>query len=663
MKPMVLVTLATSALTALVVGNAYSQKRQFYTTLVYLLNSNRTLGVLYVQAAVMLWVTTTVVKNLFFGTLRAAEVEHLVEKSWYMVLETFILLAGFHEDMQVGFVTTITFLFVIKAFHWLIEERINYMERSPLIAWTFHLRAVSILFLLAAIDLLYIRYSWASLRTKGASVQIVFGLEYTIMLLVGLNTFLHYVLHSIDLRSEDPWENKTIYMRYVDIGVGFMKLCLYMSYMLFMMWILFIPLHIARRIFITAKHFQKSVNDVLSSHQAIRNLNTLYPDATEEELRAANTVCIICREDMLQRCKRLPCKHIFHTSCLRSWFQRQQNCPTCRMDVLSHSASLRRNRRLQQQQHGPPQDNTAQGGANNGGEGRSEGTMSPPAHPHTTPPPPPFPPGFPAFTPFSMPPFMMQPPFGGGMGGGGSLAGLTDDQLRSLEGLERANVEARIAVLRNIQRLLDSAVTQMVQYSTVMTNMGNAVLVCHSVSSELQQDQDFLGTPILLPLLFLTPDLLPLPLHSSHLPLPLPLLIQPLRQPLRLLRGPLLKGQREYSFTAGQLDPQKSREREEGEEEEEEEREEGERRGLFTVGETNSSSASIAGGEGGSGGPGEGSPAAVDELRQRRLQRFHSLPAVSQVAAATEDSMSSASKTDGHGGTNGSSTQSPEKEQ
>ena len=45
-------------------------------------------------------------------------------------------------------------------------------------------------------------------------------LQYTIMLLVGVNTFLHYVLHSIDLRSEDPWENKTIYMRYVDIGVG-----------------------------------------------------------------------------------------------------------------------------------------------------------------------------------------------------------------------------------------------------------------------------------------------------------------------------------------------------------------------------------------------------------------------------------------------------------
>ena len=40
---------------------------------------------------------------------------------------------------------------------------------------------------------------------------------------------------------------------------------------------------------------------------------------------------------MLQRCKKLPCNHIFHTSCLRSWFQRQHTCPTCRMDVLRNT--------------------------------------------------------------------------------------------------------------------------------------------------------------------------------------------------------------------------------------------------------------------------------------------------------------------------------------
>ena len=60
-----------------------------------------------------------------------------------------------------------------------------------------------------------------------------------------------------------------------------------------------------------------------------------YPDATIEELEAVNNVCIICREEMVSRCKKLPCNHIFHTTCLQSWFQRQQTCPTCRMDILS----------------------------------------------------------------------------------------------------------------------------------------------------------------------------------------------------------------------------------------------------------------------------------------------------------------------------------------
>lgn len=80
-----------------------------------------------------------------------------------------------------------------------------------------------------------------------------------------------------------------------------------------------------------------------------------------------DNVCIICREEMVTGAKRLPCNHIFHTrcspggfrgvpgvpgtprpcgvgvtvlslrSCLRSWFQRQQTCPTCRMDVLRAS--------------------------------------------------------------------------------------------------------------------------------------------------------------------------------------------------------------------------------------------------------------------------------------------------------------------------------------
>jgi E3 ubiquitin-protein ligase synoviolin len=71
----------------------------------------------------------------------------------------------------------------------------------------------------------------------------------------------------------------------------------------------------------------------------------MYPDVTPQQLATfADTVCIICREEMAnapndqsapaQQVKKLPCDHIFHKSCLRSWFQRQQTCPTCRTPIL-----------------------------------------------------------------------------------------------------------------------------------------------------------------------------------------------------------------------------------------------------------------------------------------------------------------------------------------
>lgn len=75
-----------------------------------------------------------------------------------------------------------------------------------------------------------------------------------------------------------------------------------------------------------------------------------YPDATPEDLASSDNVCIICREEMVTGCKKLPCNHIFHTSCLRSWFQRQQTCPTCRMDVLRAPVVVVRGQQNQQQQ-------------------------------------------------------------------------------------------------------------------------------------------------------------------------------------------------------------------------------------------------------------------------------------------------------------------------
>lgn len=46
------------------------------------------------------------------------------------------------------------------------------------------------------------------------------------------------------------------------------------------------------------RNFKKVFQDLVLSRRAIHNMNTLYPDATMQDLQAIENVCIICREDM-----------------------------------------------------------------------------------------------------------------------------------------------------------------------------------------------------------------------------------------------------------------------------------------------------------------------------------------------------------------------------
>ena len=54
-------------------------------------------------------------------------------------------------------------------------------------------------------------------------MQLVFGFEYAILLTIIINTLVKYVLHSIDLHSENPWEAKAVFMLYAELIIGFIK--------------------------------------------------------------------------------------------------------------------------------------------------------------------------------------------------------------------------------------------------------------------------------------------------------------------------------------------------------------------------------------------------------------------------------------------------------
>lgn len=66
---------ASLALTGAVVAHAYYLKHQFYPTVVYLTKSSPSMAVLYIQAFVLVFLLGKVMGKVFFGQLRAAEME------------------------------------------------------------------------------------------------------------------------------------------------------------------------------------------------------------------------------------------------------------------------------------------------------------------------------------------------------------------------------------------------------------------------------------------------------------------------------------------------------------------------------------------------------------------------------------------------------------
>uniref|UniRef100_A0A674NBA7 RING-type E3 ubiquitin transferase n=2 Tax=Takifugu rubripes TaxID=31033 RepID=A0A674NBA7_TAKRU len=518
----VLVTATSLALTGAVVAHAYLLKHQFYPTVVYLTKSSPSMAVLYIQAFVLVFILGKFMRKVFFGQLRAAEMEHLIERSWYAVTETCLAFTVFRDDFSPRFVALFTLLLFLKCFHWLAEDRVDFMERSPNISWLFHFRVLSLLGMLGVLDFLFVNHACHSILTRGASVQLVFGFEYAILLTMVLTTFIKYLLHTIDLNSENPWENKAVYMLYTELFTGFIKVLLYIAFMTIMIKVHTFPLFAIRPMYLAMRQFKKAVTDAIMSRRAIRNMNTLYPDATPEDLQASDNVCIICREEMVTGAKKLPCNHIFHSSCLRSWFQRQQTCPTCRMDVLRASNNNQTPAQPQAQPPLPagppnapaappanvpgmlpgfppgifpfwgpfpavpppaappaaadaPQSSTeapqasgsSQPSSSNADTGAAAAPQGPsvPGFPFSLPPPAPFPAAPWAPMP-PLPPFMssMPPP-------PPSLSQLSEEELRDMEAEGRRGLEARLQCLQNIHTLLDAAMLNIHHYLSTVTTL------------------------------------------------------------------------------------------------------------------------------------------------------------------------------------------------
>ncbi|CAM0880828.1 unnamed protein product [Alopecurus aequalis] len=313
---------------------AFSSREQFYPAMVYLSSSKICFVLLLNTGLVAMCVAWQIVKRIFLGTLREAEVERLNEQSWREVVEILFAVTIFRQDFSVAFLAMVAALLLVKALHWLAQKRVDYIETTPSVPMLSHIRIVSFMVFLLVVDCLFLSNSLMSLiKKREASVAIFFSFEYMILATSTVSTFVKYVFYVSDMLMEGQWEKKAVYTFYLELISDLVHLSLYMLFFIAIFLNYGVPLHLIRELYETFRNFRIRVSDYVRYRKITSNMNERFPDATADELNASDATCIICREEMTTA-KKLLCGHLFHVHCLRSWLERQHTCPTCRAPII-----------------------------------------------------------------------------------------------------------------------------------------------------------------------------------------------------------------------------------------------------------------------------------------------------------------------------------------
>lgn len=258
------------------------------------------------------------------------------------------------------------------------------MEQTVEVARSFHVRMSSIISLLLIADLLLVRHCLQAVLARSSNVMIVFAFEFSILAYTIAAVAGKYVLNLIEARQTETWDNKSVYVFYLELSTDFVKLVTYFAFFTTLMTFYGFPLHIIRDLYVTLRSFTTKCRNFMRFRKATQDMDSRYPNATIEELDATgDKTCIVCREDMLHGSqpvpegepahtaldnpKRLPCGHILHFRCLRSWLERQQSCPMCRRPVIDDTTTPEHTRDAAPrprpdapQNHPPPGDAAAQ---------------------------------------------------------------------------------------------------------------------------------------------------------------------------------------------------------------------------------------------------------------------------------------------------------------
>ena len=148
-----------------------------------------------------------------------------------------------------------------------------------------------------------------------------------------------YSMYMYEAHQDNLWENLDDYVYYINGSCRLFEFVVISAVLCYRVcdfsleWTLFqivmAILHVYVNIWTPAK---EGWNSLRMRHMVNQRMSAL-PYASQEEIEDLQDVCAICLDE-LRAAKVTPCRHYFHTICLRKWLNVQNKCPMCHTTIV-----------------------------------------------------------------------------------------------------------------------------------------------------------------------------------------------------------------------------------------------------------------------------------------------------------------------------------------
>lgn len=282
-----------------------------------------------------------VIQRVVFGDLRARELQQIQDRFWNFIFYKFIFIFGVLNVQRFTEVMWWTAWFTLVGFFHLFtqlcKERFDYLSFSPTTSpWT-NAKVIGLLNVLALCcnGLLFICLfvGW-----PGGIHTFTFMLAECVLLFIKvIHALIRYGIHLWDVGHTTMWEGRSTWSYNTDLIMNLAMYTIDFAHHLHMLLWSNIFLSMASLVLcMQLRHLFYEIQKKLAKHRnylrIIRCMESRFPLATEEELIKNNDDCAICWDSMASA-RKLPCGHLFHNSCLRSWLENDTSCPTCRQSL------------------------------------------------------------------------------------------------------------------------------------------------------------------------------------------------------------------------------------------------------------------------------------------------------------------------------------------